>query len=62
MKHSKKWFKPGRRIYRAATTCTCAECANVVKNGLVIYDKQHAEYLYMCQFDYPVDYFSKPLE
>jgi len=44
---SKKWFiaRIGKRIYRDALGKCCATCDDVEKNGLIIYDEMHADYL-----------------
>ena len=54
--HTKRWFlnRVGKRIYRDWRKC-CAVCDEVAKNGLIIHNKQHAEYLYMCQNDFAVE-------
>ena len=54
MLHKYIWFKNhiGKRIFRDADSCTCPHCANVVENGLVIYNEQHADYIYTTQNDY----------
>ena len=54
MRHSLKWFKNriGKRIYRDDNHC-CDTCDEVFRNGIVVHDEQHAEYLYMvnCEMD-----------
>jgi len=52
--HSLKWFENriSRRIFRDPSSCTCAHCAEVVKNGLIVADKQHAHYLWITALDY----------
>lgn len=44
-----QWFinRIGKRIYRDDDNCGCATCNDVVKNGLIVIDKNHAEYLHM---------------
>lgn len=46
-KARKQWFidRIGKRVFRNATTCTCGVCKNVENEGLVIFDKMHADYL-----------------
>lgn len=39
----------GKRVRRNVGTCDCATCRDVEKNGLVISDEQHANYLFDCQ-------------
>lgn len=43
-----QWFKDriGKRVYRGKTTCTCSICDGVSKEGLIIQDELHANYLY----------------
>ena len=54
---SKTWFikNIGQRIYRDKTSCNCRNCEDVYKNGLVIRDKNHAEYLYTIQCDFKAE-------
>jgi hypothetical protein len=51
MTHDKQWFidRIGKRIYREKNVCNCEVCITVHKEGLIITDKQHANYLYDCQ-------------
>lgn len=51
---SKEWFVEniGERVYRDSDDCECATCRDVVKNGLIIANEEHVEYLYMIQGDY----------
>lgn len=44
-----QWFinRIGKRIYRDDDNCSCTTCNEVVKNGLIVIDKNHAEYLFM---------------
>lgn len=59
--HTKHWFinRIGKRIFRDYIDC-CKGCDEITKNGLIIHDKQHAEYLYTVQNDFIVgDDFSK---
>ena len=46
-----KWFtdRIWQRIYRDEWTCDCKVCKDVVKNWLIILNKEHASYLYACQ-------------
>jgi len=60
----KKWFinRIGKRVFRNATSCTCKICKDVSNNGLIICDRMHADYLYMCECEYteeghPLRYF-----
>ena len=51
--HTKKWFlnRIGKRIFRDWYKC-CPICDKTAKNGLIIHDKIHAEYLYLYQNDF----------
>ena len=42
-----RWFKNriGKRIFRDKSTCDCAHCRAVEKEGLIVFDKQHAQHL-----------------
>jgi hypothetical protein len=42
----------GKRIYRDANGCPCETCKEITENGLIVYDKDHADYLYIVQVDY----------
>ena len=42
----------GKRIYRDDNGCTCETCKDVVENGLIVLNKQHAQYLHTVQIDY----------
>jgi len=48
---SLNWFKNriGKRIYRDRNDCHCLDCEDAVGNGLIVRDKNHAEYLHMIQ-------------
>jgi hypothetical protein len=49
--HDRQWFidRIGKRIYREKNICDCEVCTKVYKEGLIITDEQHANYLYDCQ-------------
>lgn len=59
-----KWFKDriGKRIYRRKTTCNCVCCQNIVKEGLIIRDEDHAEYLIDISTELGIEYSDKPLQ
>ena len=61
MKHTLRWFKNhiGKRIYRDAVSCQCQTCTKVTKEGLIVRDDGHAEYLYNVQYELDVDYRDK---
>jgi hypothetical protein len=44
----KEWFtkRIGNIVYRSKVTCDCHHCNEVYKNGIIIGDKEHANYLY----------------
>lgn len=48
--HTQQWFynRIGKRIFRDGFKC-CKSCDEVAKNGLIVHDRQHAHYLYLCQ-------------
>lgn len=50
---TKEWFleRIGKRIYRDKSSCPCQVCLEVFKNGLVIADEQHADYLFLIDGD-----------
>ena len=54
--HDKQWFidRIGKRIY----ICNFRICVDVEKEGLIITDEQHANYLYDCQ-ELDLIYFDK---
>lgn len=56
---SLNWFKKrqGKRIYRDKGTCNCKDCQEVVKNGLIITNEWHAEYLYDNQCEQGLKYY-----
>lgn len=51
---TKQYFldRIGKRIYRNDSGCTCRDCKNIVENGLIINDEQHADYLFQTQNEY----------
>jgi len=60
--HTKKWFenRMGKRIYRITkTSCNCEHCKNVYDGGLIIWNLQHAHYLYICQLELNLNYSDK---
>jgi len=70
------WFldRVGKRVYqtRGFATCKCDACVYEDNQGVVILDKEHAEYLYDMEIDYntdrfplskhPIKYFDSPEE
>ena len=63
MKHQLRWFinRINKRIYRGPTSCQCATCTETGKEGVIIHDKYHAEYLHLVQYELDIDYSDKPL-
>ncbi len=55
------WFKNriGKRIYRDKTSCNCETCARVYKEGLIVNDLNHAEYLEMVSREMNINYYNK---
>lgn len=56
-----KWFKEriGKRIFRKNNVCGCGICLNVWKEGLIIKDEMHAQYLFMHETESDLNYFDK---
>lgn len=48
--HDKKWFldRIGKRVFRDPNNppCGCNTCNDIEKNGMIITDQNHAEYMY----------------
>jgi len=60
MKHSLEWFKAhvSQRVYRDKNECdSCETCDQVTKEGAVIQDDLHAEYLFNIQEDLDIHYY-----
>jgi len=59
--HKLQWFldRIGKRIYRRGGACRCEHCQKVLKEGLIVRDRQHANYLFDCQNKIPVRYSDK---
>lgn len=51
-----QWFKDriSKRIYRNHYDC-CPDCSDVSENGLIVYNKEHAEVLYNTQNDFEAE-------
>ena len=56
-----EWFEDriGKRIYRDATSCQCHDCQKIAKEGLIVRDEQHAQYLEAISNDEMIDYRDK---
>jgi hypothetical protein len=54
--HDLDWFisRIGKRVYRDKNTppCGCDTCNNIEANGIVITDKDHAQYMYDIQLEF----------
>ena len=59
--HTLKWFlnRIGKRVFRLTDTKCCPTCQDVLVNGLVIPDKQIAEYIFLCQNELELEYSDK---
>jgi len=59
--HRLRWFKNriGKRVYRLTKTNCCPTCDRVEKEGLIIGDKTHANYLFDCQNSMNLEYSDK---
>ena len=57
------WFENriGKRIYRDKNNCECETCQRTFKDGLIVKNKLHAEYLEMISRDLCIDYYDKKL-
>jgi len=53
-----EWFvlMIGRKIYRQSDGCECSTCKEIVKNGLIVRDIEHAKYLHMVQNELGIEY------
>ena len=58
LKHPIEWFieRIGKRVFRLENVCSCEVCKDVHKNGLIILDKHHADYLLYCQNELKIHY------
>lgn len=61
---SEQWFldRIGQRIYRETNGCKCFSCKTVFDKGLIINDKEHARYLFLCQNEMGIKYFDKDID
>ena len=50
----KEWFvkRIGKRIYRDKGSCECQTCERIEKEGLIVRDKSHADYLTAIDSDF----------
>lgn len=60
-KHKLQWFieRIGKKIFRTKSKCNCMVCTDVFKNGVIVADKSHAQYMYDCQKDLDLYYFDE---
>ena len=58
MKHPLTWFeaREGKRIFRDEVSCKCHTCVENGDKGLIVRDKQHADYLHTVQLDLDIDF------
>jgi hypothetical protein len=58
--HNLKWFidRIGKRVYRDHS-CPCDACQRVEKEGIVIIDMEHAQYMNMISGDIGIEYRDK---
>jgi hypothetical protein len=59
--NSLDWFteRIGKKIFRVKNVCPCDTCQMILKNGLTISDKNHAQYLFDVQNELGIEYFEK---
>lgn len=59
----KQWFldRVGKRVFRAPVHCKCKSCEDGHLNGILISDKDHADYLHCCEGELGIRYSDKPL-
>lgn len=64
-KHSLQWFTSrinktiGTKRPCKKTMCKCRSCQGAIKDGVIIRDKEHAEYLFNVQNEMGISYFDK---
>lgn len=52
---TKEWFieRIGRRVFRDSTGVRCCDkCADIIENGTIITDEDHADYLYNIDIEF----------
>jgi len=59
--HKLDWYlaRVGKRIFRDETTCHCQHCTDVLNNGVVIRDREHAYYIHMAGGELGINYRDK---
>jgi hypothetical protein len=60
--HELTWFQErvGKKVFRNETSCKCINCTLNYKNGVVINDDIHANYLFDMQNELRLNYFDEP--
>jgi hypothetical protein len=60
--HNLLWFKErvGKKVFRNESSCKCIVCTFNFKNGLIISDELHAQYLFDIQNELRLNYFDEP--
>jgi hypothetical protein len=60
--HELTWFQErvGKKVFRNETSCKCINCTFNYKNGVVINDDIHANYLFDMQNELRLNYFDEP--
>ena len=61
MRHPINWFIKhiGQKIYRNRVNCGCEICVDGFKNGVLVHDVRHAQYLKTCQDEMGIKYYLK---
>ena len=51
---TKEWFveRIGKTVFRDNVSNSCSACTDVEKNGIIVFNKQHARYLAMIDADF----------
>jgi hypothetical protein len=68
MTHDLQWFidRIGKRVFRdkdiSSYICSCDICKNIFEKGLIILDKEHAQYLFDVQNETGIRYYEKTHE
>uniref|UniRef100_A0A6M3MER1 Uncharacterized protein n=1 Tax=viral metagenome TaxID=1070528 RepID=A0A6M3MER1_9ZZZZ len=54
-----KWFinRIGKKVWRTMNTCDCLTCRKAYRDGLIIFDKMHVDYLHLCSETQGIRYF-----
>ena len=59
--NTQQWFtdRIGKRVFRILGLCQCQTCINAAKNGILIIDQQHADYLYLVSQELGIAYYDE---